>query len=147
MEKETRRLNVTLKQVAERAGVHASTASRALNLATRSMVVAEVVARVEKAAAELGYRRDPVAASLRTGRSRLVGVLVPDIANPVFSPILSGASEFFAAQGYALIVADVGNDEGRQIDLVEGLAAHRVDGLILATVSREDPLVDYCLQK
>ena len=55
---------VTLKQVAERAGVHASTASRALNAATRSMVVDEVAERVEKAAAELGYMPDPVAASL-----------------------------------------------------------------------------------
>jgi len=145
--KEPRRPNVTLKQVAERAGVHASTVSRALNATTRSMVVEKVVARVEKAAAELGYRRDPVAASLRTGRSGLVGVLVPDLVNPVFGPIVSGVSEFFASQGYSVIVADVGNDEHRQLELVEGLVAHRVDGLILATVSRNDPLVDYCLSK
>ncbi|MGX1791174.1 LacI family DNA-binding transcriptional regulator [Bosea sp. NPDC055332] len=145
--KEPRRPNVTLKQVAERAGVHASTVSRALNADTRSMVVADVVARVEKAALELGYRRDPVAASLRTGRSKLIGVLVPDIVNPVFGPIVSGVSEVFAAQGFAVIIADAGNDEHRQIELAEGLVAHRVDGLILATVSRDDPLVDYCLSR
>ncbi|TCR70462.1 LacI family transcriptional regulator [Bosea sp. BK604] len=146
-DKDQRRSNVTLKQVAERAGVHASTVSRALNAATRSMVAEDVVARVEKAAAQMGYRRDPVAASLRTGRSKLVGVLVPDIVNPVFGPILSGVSELFASQGYSVIVADVGNDENRQLELVQGLIAHRVDGLILATVSRDDPLVDYCLSR
>jgi LacI family transcriptional regulator len=136
---------ITLKQVAERVGVHASTVSRALNPATRSMVVEAVVERVMKSAADLGYRPDPVAASLRTGRSKLVGILVPDIANTVFAPILSGASERLSAQGYSVILADVGNDETRQLELAAGLIARRVDGLILATVSRDDPLVAYCL--
>lgn len=138
---------VTLKQVAELAGVHASTVSRALNPSTRSMVMPAVVERVVNAANHLGYRPDPVAASLRTGRSALVGILVPDIANTVFAPILSGASERLSAQGYSVIVADVGNDETRQIDLVTGLMARRVDGLILATVSRDDPLVAYCVEQ
>src|SRR6516164_195961 len=141
----TERRSVTLKEVAERAGVHASTVSRALNPATRSMVVEAVVERVMKAAADLGYRPDPVAASLRTGRSKLIGILLPDIANPVFAPILSGASERLSSQGYSVIVADVGNDETRQLDLAAGLVARRVDGLILATVSRDDPLVGYCI--
>ncbi|MBR1217438.1 LacI family DNA-binding transcriptional regulator [Bradyrhizobium sp. U87765 SZCCT0131] len=138
---------VTLKQVAELAGVHASTVSRALNPSTRSMVMPAVVERVVKAANNLGYRPDPVAASLRTGRSALVGILVPDIANTVFAPILSGASERLSAQGYSVILADVGNDESKQIDLVTGLMARRVDGLILATVSRDDPLVAYCVEQ
>ena len=141
----TERRTVTLKEVAERAGVHASTVSRALNPATRSMVVEAVVERVMKAAADLGYRPDPVAASLRTGRSKLIGILLPDIANTVFAPILSGASERLSSQGYSVIVADVGNDETRQLDLAAGLVARRVDGLILATVSRDDPLVGYCI--
>ena len=55
----------TMKQVAEAAGVHVSTVSRALNPATRSMVVASLANRVLKAAKTLGYRVDPVAASLR----------------------------------------------------------------------------------
>ena len=126
---------VTLKQVAELAGVHASTVSRALNPSTRSMVMPAVVERVVKAANNLGYRPDPVAASLRTGRSALVGILVPDIANTVFAPILSGASERLSAQGYSVILADVGNDESKQIDLVTGLMARRVDGLILASAA------------
>src|SRR6516164_5932021 len=101
----TERRSVTLKEVAERAGVHASTVSRALNPATRSMVVEAVVERVMKAAADLGYRPDPVAASLRTGRSKLIGILLPDIANTVFAPILSGASERLSSQGYSVLVA------------------------------------------
>lgn len=134
-----------MKQVAELAGVHTSTVSRALNPTTRPMVVPSAVARVIKAAKTLGYRLDPVAASLRTGRSRLVGILVPDIATSVFTPILTGATERLSAQGYSVLVAYVGSDSEQQLDLAGGLIARRVDGLIVATASRDDPLVSFCI--
>ncbi|MGV2293317.1 LacI family DNA-binding transcriptional regulator [Trinickia sp. YCB016] len=136
-----------MKQVGELAGVHASTVSRALNPDTRSMVDAESLARVMKAANTLGYRLDPVAASLRTGRSQLIGIMVPDIATNVFTPILTGAAERLSEYGYSSIVAYVGSDSDKQFDLAQGLIARRVDGLILATVSRDDPLVSFCIEK
>ena len=138
---------VTLKLVADRAGVHASTASRALNPATRSMVLPSVAQKVLDAAEELRYRPDPVAASLRTGRSKLAAILVPDISNSVFAPILSGASERLATEGYTVIVADVGSDKDKQLNIASGLMARRVDGFILATVSKDDPLVAFCLEQ
>lgn len=138
---------VTLKEVAAAAGVHPSTVSRALSAGTRHLVADDVAARVAAAAAGLGYRPDPVAASLRTGRSHMVGVLVPDIANPVFSPILGGIAEALSAHGYSTIVADAGNDRARQIELAESLMARRVDGLVLATVARDDPVVARCLER
>lgn len=138
---------VTLKHVAEAAGVHASTVSRALNPATRHMVVPEVAERVTKLAKSLGYRPNLMAAGLRTGRSKLIGALVPDIANTVFSPILSGASTSLAAQGYSILVADVGTNPARHLELANQLVARRIDGFILATVSRDDPIVDFCLEQ
>ncbi len=141
------RRQATMKEVAEAAGVHVSTVSRALNPATRSMVVAPVVSRVLKAAKTLGYRVDPVAASLRTGRSHLVGMLIPDIATNVFAPILSGAIERLSNCGFSVLVAYVPSDPEQQLDLVQGLMARRVDGLILATVTRQDPLVSFCLEQ
>lgn len=138
--------DVTLKVVAEAAGVHLSTASRALDVAKRHLIASEVVQRVESQARRLGYRRDSLAASLRTRRTRLVGVLVPDIANPVFSPIISGITERLLAEGYCTIVADVGPDAKRQAALVDELIARRVDGLILATVQRDDPVLGRCLK-
>lgn len=137
----------TLKQVAALAGVHASTVSRALNPATRSLVADEVAERINVSAAKLGYRIDRVAASLRTGQSMLVGVLVPDIANPVFSPILGAITETLSAEGYSTIVADVGPDSAKQIELVDNLIGRRVDGLVLATASRDDPVVSRCLER
>ena len=144
MEKQTSK-GITLKVVAEAAGVHFSTASRALDAARRHLIADDVVLRVQAEARKLGYRRDAIAASLRTRRSRLVGVLVPDIANPVFSPIISGITERLSAEGYSTIVADVGADGRRQSSLVDELIARRVDGLILATVRRDDPVLSHCL--
>ena len=138
---------ITLKLVADQAGVHASTASRALNPMTRAMVLPAVAQKVLDVARELGYRPDPVAASLRTGRSKLVAILVPDISNSVFAPILSGASERLATDGYTVIVADVGSDKDKQLEIAAGLLARRVEGFILATVSKDDPLVAFCLDQ
>lgn len=143
----SKKSRVTLKLVAQRAGVHPSTVSRALNAATRSMVMPAVAEKVLNVARDLGYRPDPVAASLRTGRSKLAAILVPDISNSVFAPILVGASERLATEGYTVIVADVGSDHERQLDLAAGLLARRVDGFILATVSKDDPLVAFCIEQ
>ena len=135
----------TLQSVADAAGVHRSTAARALNAATSHLISAEVVTRVQDVARQLGYRRDALAASLRTGRSRLVGVLLPDLANPVFAPILGGIEAELAARGYSALVANAPADADRQIAIVEQLMARRVDGLILATVRRSDPVLTHCL--
>jgi LacI family transcriptional regulator len=84
---------------------------------------------------------------LRLGRSDLIGVLLPDIANPVFAPILGGIAEVLSAEGYAPIVADAGNASSQQISFVERLLSRRVDGLILATVSQDDELVGFCIRR
>jgi LacI family transcriptional regulator len=111
-------------------------------------LVAEDLARkIQAAAATLGFRPNAAAASLRTGRSHLVGVLLPDISNPVFSPILSGITEALSFGGYSTIVADVGEDVDRQLRLIDDLRARHVDGFILATVNRDDRVVSYCLER
>jgi LacI family transcriptional regulator len=138
---------VTLKDVAAMAGVHAATVSRSLNPKERHLVAADVAERVVAAARELGYRRNLLAAGLRTGRSHLVGILVPDIANTVFSPILSGAAERLSQEGLSTVVADVGRDPGRQLEIAQELVTRQIEGLILATVQRNDPIVDFCLEQ
>jgi len=111
------------------------------------MVAQELAASILQAAQKLGYQPDHLAASLRTGRSQLVGVLLPDIANPVFAPILSGITERLIEDGYSTIVADAGPGSPSPTALLDGLIAHRVDGLILATAAREDALVGRCLER
>jgi LacI family transcriptional regulator len=134
----------TLQDVAEAAGVHRSTASRALNPETAHLISPDVVARITETAARLGYRRDLLAASLRTSQTRLAGVLVPDLANPVFAPILAGVEAAMAEQGYAVLVAHAQGDDA-VLDLVDGLVARRVEGLILATARAQDPVLARCI--
>ena len=129
------------------AGVHASTVSRALNPDTRGRLSAPVVARVLETADRLGYRINAVAASLRTRRSLAVGVLVPDITNPVFPPILLGIEDALREHGYISVVVNTGNDPERSRGAVEQLAARQMDGLILATAQRREPLIDLCLSR
>jgi LacI family transcriptional regulator len=135
----------TIKDVAERCGVHPSTVSRALSPAMSHLVAPDVAKRIRAAAAALGYQPNVTAAGLRTGRSGLIGVLAPDIADPGFPPILSGVTETLAAEGYATIVVDVGPDPSRERELVDRLIARGVDGLVLATVVLNDPVVGHCL--
>jgi LacI family transcriptional regulator len=136
----------TVQDVARKAGVHASTVSRALNPATRHRLSEEVTARVLAAAAELGYVPNTLAASLRTRRSETVGVVLPDITNPVFPPILQGLEAVLAEERYVAMVAHAGTDPARQQLVVERLLARQVDGLVLATVTRHDAIVDQCLK-
>ena len=137
----------TIKQIADAAGVHPSTVSRALDPKKRHLVADDVAKRIVSQAEALGYQPNRLAANLRLGRSDLIGVLLPDIANPVFAPILGGITETLSAEGYAPIVADAGNAPSQQISFVENLLSQRVDGLILATVSQDDELVGFCIQR
>jgi LacI family transcriptional regulator len=134
----------TIKDVAEKCGVHPSTVSRALSGAMSHLVAPEVAKRIRAAAVDLGYQPNVIAAGLRTGRSGLIGVLAPDIADPGFPPVLSGITETLGTEGYATIVVDVGPDPSRERELVERLISRGVDGLVLATVTLDDPVVAQC---
>src|SRR5882757_10796397 len=118
----------TLKQIADATGVHTSTVSRALDPRKRHLVADKVAKRITKLARTLGYQPNQVATTLRTGRSRLIGVLLPDIANPVFAPILSGIAEALSVEGYSPIVADAGNDSSHQTGLATNFSTSPFEG-------------------
>src|ERR1700732_5515897 len=103
----------TRRDVAAAARVHPATASRALNPETRILVSEETARRVTDAAAKLGYRPNPVARSLRTRRSHSVGVLIPDLNNPLFPPIVGGLEGKLAAAGYVALIGHTHGDTAR----------------------------------
>lgn len=123
----------TMKDVAARAGVDTSTVSRALGDDTRKMLSAGTVERVVAAAAELGYRPNTLARGLRTQRTGIIGMLVPDITNPFFPPVVRGLEDELQARGYTLIVTNTDNDEERETSALRTLLDRQVDGLVLAT--------------
>ena len=138
----TRTTTVTLKQVAAAAGVHYSTVSRALNPRTRARVKPQVAARVLQTAQQLGYRTNALASSLRTRRSHVIGMVVPDLTSLLFPPILEGVEATLLKEGYMTIVANSANDPSRLRRILSGMIERRVDGLILATATLEDPALD-----
>jgi LacI family transcriptional regulator len=131
----------TLRDVANAAGVHPATASRALNEATRGLVRPATVARVREVATALGYRVNPIARSLKTNRSETVGVLVPDLTNPLFPPILRGIQDTLGDSGYTTLTANTDNDPARAAANFAAMEARQVDGFIVATALLDDPLV------
>jgi LacI family transcriptional regulator len=133
--------HVNIKDVAARAKVHASTVSRVLNPETRSMVSAEVAEHVSRIAAEMGYTRSKLAYGLRTGRTLTIGVVIPDLTNPMFPPIIRQIERTLVRDGYTAILADSDNNLENERNIVESLKSRNVDGLILATAHRTDSVV------
>lgn len=134
-----RQQSVTLREVAHRAGVHPGTASRALNPATRELVKPATAERVLAAADELGYEPDLVARSFRTKRTHSVAIVIPDINNPLFPPMVRGAEDRLAQAGYVALLANTENDSRRQQRIFDQMRGRRVDGFVLATARRRDP--------
>jgi LacI family transcriptional regulator len=127
------RTPVTIRDVARLAEVHPGTVSRALNEQTRALVNEETAARVLRAADELGYRPNPIARGLKTNRSYTVGVVIPDLTNPLFPPIVRGIEDRLGAAGYTPLIVNTDNDPDRERSHIEAMLARQVDGLIAAT--------------
>lgn len=132
---------VTLRDVARLADVHPATASRALNAETRSLVRETTAERVEAAARTLDYRPDHAARSLKTRRSSTVGVIVPDLTNPLFPPIVRGIEDRLTPRGYVALLGNTDNDDDRERRVLEGMRDRHIDGLIVATARRRHPLL------
>lgn len=124
--------------------MHPGTASRALNeeVAARGLVNDETARRVRDAAKQLDYHPNPAARSLKTRRSHTIGVLIPDIANPLFPPIVRGIEDRLAQSGYVALLGNTDSDLAREQMLLRGMRSRHVDGLILATARRRDALVE-----
>jgi LacI family transcriptional regulator len=139
------RAKATIHDVAKAVGVHASTVSRVMNPSRRHMVTSEMARRVIDAATSLGYHPNALAHGLRMRRSSTVGVLIPDITNPVFPLILRGIEDALGPLGYTAIIANTDGDSARDALTLERMLARRVDGFILATARRHDPVVARCV--
>ncbi|WP_370084486.1 LacI family DNA-binding transcriptional regulator [Streptacidiphilus sp. MAP12-16] len=128
--------------MAELAGVHKATASRALSVDAAGQVNADTARRVLAAARKLGYTPNTAARSLRTNRTLTVGVLLPDLTNPLFPPIVRGTEEVLMARGYTALIANTDNDPVRERRQFDALLGRQVDGFLVATALREHALLD-----
>jgi LacI family transcriptional regulator len=130
-----------LADVARAAGVHPGTASRALNPLAQDQVSRETSRRVARAAERLGYVPNATARGLRTARTYIVAMIVPDITNPLFPPMVRAAEQVLSRAGYTLVLTDTDNDAATERRQVEQLRARGADGFIIATARWEDQLL------
>jgi len=139
----------TLRDVARETGVSVSTASRALQ--DDPQISEATRQRVQVAASALAYVPDLVARSLTVRASRVLGLLVPDVTDPLHGSIVSGFEQAANIAGYTTIVANSLGDTGRERRAIREFSAHRVDGLALMgcyldlgavrTLARPSPVV------
>jgi LacI family transcriptional regulator len=123
---------VTLADVAKRAGVSASTASRALN--GRGELSDRTRAAVADAARALQFQPSQLARSLRTSTTHTVGFVVPDVSSPFYAAALKGAQTTLHDAGYRTLLMDCEQSAEREVEALQTLLAHRVDGLLVSTV-------------
>lgn len=138
----------TIYDIAQRVGLNPSTVSRALNKPGRTNAATEE--KIRAAAAELGYRANPMARALPTGRSGTFAIVLPDITNPVHFELIRGAEQVARAGGFTLVVSETEAAAEIERETIETLQSS-VDGLLvvasrladadLADLARVKPIV------
>jgi LacI family transcriptional regulator, gluconate utilization system Gnt-I transcriptional repressor len=127
----------TLAEVAAAAGVSKMTASRALRDG-RDVSAANVI-KVRKAAQDLGYVGNHLAASLSSRRSDLIGVVVPNLANIVFAQVLSGISEGISGSGIQPVFGVTDYDLEKEYDIIRSMLSWHPAGLIVTGLDQSEP--------
>lgn len=124
------RTRVTLKQIADAAGVHPATVSRALNPETSAMISDDTRERVIATAERLGYTPSIPARTLRHGRSDTVGIVVANLENPYTGRIIRGVENALEGRGIMALIAETQDDRDRMARVVGHLLGRNVDAII-----------------
>jgi DNA-binding LacI/PurR family transcriptional regulator len=119
----------TIKDVARRAGVAISTVSAVIN--GSAPVSEDTIARVKQAIADIGYSPHGAAQSLRSGNSKIIGLLIPDIGNPHFATVASVVGSVCLNAGYMAAVYSTSEDFDRETEVLRMMRKQRVAGLII----------------
>ena len=138
-----------LKDVAAAAGVSLSVASRVLSGKADVYRISELASRrVREEAERLGFQPDRSAKALRLGKSSMIGVIFPDIANSFFASIAQQVAHAAERVGYDVLLADSGNSTDREASLITQLLSRQIEGLVVCPVGKSfDHLKDRSLQK
>ncbi len=127
----------TIRDVAAAAGVSTATVSKYVNGAQRFSPAVE--ATIKAVIEQLGYRSNPLAQSMITGRTKTIGLSVLDISNPHFTSIVKGANRVALEHGYTLLLVDTDENPTRERPLLEALS-RRVDGMIVFSRMPEEEM-------
>jgi DNA-binding LacI/PurR family transcriptional regulator len=123
-------MSVSVREVAATAGVSVGTVSNVLNRPDK--VSASTVERVQAAIAELGFVRNDAARQLRAGRSRSIGLIVLDVANPFFTDVARGAEDRAAEENLTMLLGNSDENPGRQSAYLDLFEEQRVHGVLIS---------------
>lgn len=131
---------LSILEIAREAGVSAATVSRAFN--QPGLLRPATRARIDEVTQRLGFRPNRVGRSLRAGRTRTIGLLLPTLANPVFAECFEGAEQAARTAGYSIMMGLTGYDPSVESAYVQALIDHQIEGLILTVgdAARNDTL-------
>lgn len=130
---------ITTKDIAQKAGVSKATVSYALN--GTGSVSAEMVKRIHDIAESMGYEENRLAKATRTGTTRTIGLVLPDLCNPFFPEMAQAVVETASEQGYSVLLVDARNSFDEEALGLRRLVGYSVDGIIWC------PLDDRHIQK
>lgn len=123
------RTPATMTEIAAALGVSSATVSNALS--GKGRVSAELSAKIRQAADELGYVPSHAARALRTGRTAVIGLVLPDISNPLFPQIAQAIEQAAASAGFGVLIADSRGEIAQQTAAIGRLIERGVDGMIV----------------
>jgi LacI family transcriptional regulator len=133
--------NVTIKDVAKKAGVSISTVSRVIN--DSKPVTDEVKQRVLDVIKETGYVPNPLARSLVTKKSQLIGVIIPELSDSFVNEILNGIEEVAKMYDYDILLANTYSDKEQELKSINLLRAKQVEGIVMISWLVEQEHVNY----
>lgn len=132
-------LGLTIKDVSKSAGVSIASVSRYIN--KTGNVSPQTAKKIEHAIEELKFRPNIIGRSLRTGKSKLIGVMLPSLSNPVFSDAMTGIQQLAREYGYTILITNTEYDSSYEESAIEALLSNGVDGLILTVSCEQDSLL------
>ncbi|WP_066319874.1 LacI family DNA-binding transcriptional regulator [Bacillus sp. FJAT-29814] len=135
---------LTIKEIAERASVSRTTVSRVLN--NSGYVSEEAKRRVLKVIEETGYIPSENAKSLRTKKTKVIGVILPKISTETSSRLVKGIDEILAKSGYQILLANTNLKPEKEIEYLKLLKSRHVDGIILSATNVNRSLIEEIYQ-
>lgn len=133
--------HVTIKDIAKHLSVSVSTVSRAL--INDKNIRKETKEKILLAAQELGYKPNPIATSLKYGRTNTIGVIVPEMVTPFASTVINGIQSVLYGQGFKVMIAESNEDYLREKENLQMMEAFMVDGIIVSLCSYKENQEEY----
>lgn len=131
----TKRRFVTIKDIAQQSGLSVITVSRALS--GTGYVRKETREKIIRIAEELGYTKNSAASSLRTKKTKILGVVVVDNSNPFYAEVVKGIEIEARKNGYSIILVNTDRNYENEVNAINTLLQRRVDGLIITAVQQK----------